>query len=552
MWKERPYLPIIILFALIGLACNAFAGDVEPGFDPPPTVDPNGEQVENGDIPPLAPTATLPGDAADEDENGESPPRVTTLVDLNVRSGPGVAYEIVDFLLQGSRADIIGQNEEGNWWRITCPDEEETAECWVSGGSQFTVASNADDVDVVEAPPLPTPIPPAPETGVALLVYVDNGRLFLSRLNLSQDPPTASSPIQLVDDTQVTYISIAPDGRRIAYLNGRDGPNSLKVVNIDGRGERTLLEAADIDLPDGFEESDWELRLNQIQWLPNSQEIAFNTAILNLIGPGIGPQEDFWTVDLEGEMSQIFAPGLGGGYFTISPGGTLLLSRPEEIVRATLDGRIQSLISFNFINTASEYIYYPTPRWTSDGSAAYVAIPSAEPFGPAPTARLWRIPASGGATQLGTIAENILFSDLYWNNNGANLAYTRLIDETGAPTPRLMIATGSGQLPPDGLPYATDEQLGLHGWSPNNQNFLYSGRGYFAIGQPAADPVTVPLPTNSRVGSGHWLSGNHYVVSLQPGGSGNWLFASGNLLGNTTTLINTQSSQEPLVALWLP
>jgi hypothetical protein len=46
MWKERPYLPIIILFALIGLACNAFAGDVEPGFEPPPPLIPD-EQVEN-------------------------------------------------------------------------------------------------------------------------------------------------------------------------------------------------------------------------------------------------------------------------------------------------------------------------------------------------------------------------------------------------------------------------------------------------------------------------------------------------------------------------
>jgi hypothetical protein len=124
---------------------------------------------------------------------------------------------------------------------------------------------------------------------VALLVYVDNGRLYLSRLNLSQDPPTASSPIQLVEDTQVTDISIAPDGRRVAYLNGRNGPNSLKTVNIDGRGERTLVEAADLDLPDGYEESDWELRLNQIQWLANSQGVAFNTAILNLIGPGRSP-----------------------------------------------------------------------------------------------------------------------------------------------------------------------------------------------------------------------------------------------------------------------
>ncbi len=550
MWKERPYLPIIILFALIGLACNAFAGNVEPGFEPQPTVDPiTGEAIDDpDDDPDPAATPTLPGEPDEED--GESLARVTMLTPLNIRSGPGVAYERIGSFQEGDRANIIGQNEEESWWRIVCPPDVDAAECWVSGGSQFTVASNADDVAIVEAPPLPTPVPPTPEQGVALLVYVDNGRLYLSRLNLNQDPPTASSPIQLVDDTQVTDISIAPDGRRIAYLNGRDGANSLKVVNIDGRGERTLLEAADLELPDGYDETEWALRLRQIQWLANSQTIAFNTTRVNLIGLGTGPQEDFWTVDLEGEMEQIFAPGLGGGYFTISPGGTILLSRDMEIVRASLDGRVQSLISFDFIMTASEFTYYPMPRWTSDGSVAYVGIPSAEPFGPNPSTELWRIPAAGGATRLGSIPENLLFNDLYWNDSGSHLAYTLPIDEPDFPTPRLMVASGSGQLGPGGLPYTTDGPLNLHGWSPNNQNFLYCGRGYFAIGQPTADPVTVPLPANSRVGSGHWLNANHYVVSLQPGGSGNWILVSGNLLGNTTPLVNNLSSQEPPVALW--
>ena len=553
MQKKRPFLLYIAFFALIGLACNAFAGS-EPGFEPPPTIDADLplDETENG--PGLAPTATLPSTGEENDENGDGQPRVTTLVDLNVRSGPGVAYQVVDFLLEGSRADIIGKNEEGNWWRINCPPTSDAPECWVSAGTQFTIASNVADVAVVEAPPLPTPVPPAPESGVALLVYVDNGRLYLSRINLSQNPPTASSPIQLVDDTQVTAISIAPDGRRVAYLNGRSGsgPNSLKTVNIDGRDERTLVNADDLDLPDDYNTADWELQLNQIQWLTNSQAIAFNTAVLNLIGPGFIHQADLMTVDLDGEIDEIYAAGLAGGTFTISPTGVLLFSRDTEIVRADFDGTTQALISFDFINTASEYIYYPTPRWTSNGSAAYVAIPSAEPFSRAPTASLWRIPASGGATQLGTISENILFSDLYWNDNGSHVAYTRIVDDTGSSEPRLMVATGSGQLGPEGLPYATDERLRLYPWSSNNQTFLFSGSDYFAIGQPQADQVTVPVPPNSRIDDGQWVTPNYYVVSLQPGSSGNWVMVSGDLLGNTTQILSTSSSERPFFQLWTP
>jgi hypothetical protein len=105
-----------------------------------------------------------------------------------------------------------------------------------------------------------------------------------------------------------------------------------------------------------------------------------------------------------------------------------------------------------------------------------------------PTARLWRIPAAGGATQLGTIAENILFSDLYWNDSGTHLAYTRLIDETGSPTPRLMIASGSGQLPPDGSPTPAMSSWGCTAGVPTTRTSSFPG----AVILPLASQWPIP------------------------------------------------------------
>lgn len=59
------------------------------------------------------------------------------LVDLNLRSGPGLGYGIVGWMTHGQIAPVTGKSVDGNWWQLDCPSNAAST-CWVSAGSQFT------------------------------------------------------------------------------------------------------------------------------------------------------------------------------------------------------------------------------------------------------------------------------------------------------------------------------------------------------------------------------------------------------------------------------
>ncbi|MEZ4518445.1 MAG: hypothetical protein R3C44_17045 [Chloroflexota bacterium] len=135
--RERLIILFGVSLALAAmLACNAFAGQTGPSLPPPPataTVG-TGSDAESGSGPGIAPTVTLPGSTPLPDNL----PQVRILVDLNVRSGPGVQFRRAGFLLRGDAALVLGRDESSGWWQIVCPPTADSPECWVSGGSQYT------------------------------------------------------------------------------------------------------------------------------------------------------------------------------------------------------------------------------------------------------------------------------------------------------------------------------------------------------------------------------------------------------------------------------
>ena len=128
---------LALLFS--SLACNAFAGRTST-LPPPPMATATISAVGTPDEPSLAPTVTLPADPPMEAVQGT----LRILVDLNIRSGPGVRFERVGFLLSDQRVTVVGRDPQSGWWRIQCPNDAEGAECWVSGGSQFTLFESTD------------------------------------------------------------------------------------------------------------------------------------------------------------------------------------------------------------------------------------------------------------------------------------------------------------------------------------------------------------------------------------------------------------------------
>lgn len=553
MLRKHPILVFISIMILVSLACNAFAsgGDEPPALElPPPIVTLQATAVTDDT---LAPTATLPG-GAPIDVTSAAPGNATVniLVDLNIRSGPGVVYDRLGFFTKGATVPVVGRDPASGWWVVQCPPHISAAQCWISGGPEYTTSNSADGVPIAQVPPTPTPPPtntPVPETEVissldgGIVAYTDDAGLWVLPLDMGQNPPVADTPVQIVSDPNIEQLIIAPDGRSIAFVSQNNEGNSLHVVGVDGNGRSQLVTSSGLPVPE--DDADVAVFIGQIAWLPNSRDIAFNTSLQNLVGPGIASQQDLWIASVNGEVTERFTAGQGGQTFAISPNGQqVIFGRPEEVVRANLDGsQVETVVTFDFVNTASEYAYAPMAQWLPDNSAALVAISSADPWQPEANASLFRIPRTGTAVPLGTILGNILFTPVNWTASGNNLVYVQMVPD-GSNEQALTLAQGNGQNP---QAYRVGEQLSLYAWSPNSAQFLYAGNGFFAIGRPGDAPLE--LATTAAATSMQWLNNNAFV--LLNGSMGSWQLEAVNVEGETAVLANINTD---FVAsdVWVP
>ncbi len=80
---------------------------------------------------------------------------------INVRSGPGTAYPIVEDLQTGEEAEIVGKNPQADWWQVSSAGGQVG---WVFGQLVATtgdVGGVAVAANIPEPPPTPTPAPVA-------------------------------------------------------------------------------------------------------------------------------------------------------------------------------------------------------------------------------------------------------------------------------------------------------------------------------------------------------------------------------------------------------
>lgn len=550
MSRKRTILFAFAVLILSSLACNAFGGGVEPdaGLPPPPTIETNTAASTETAPTEIAATATAPATLVTAVPGGGDAV-VTTKLDLNVRSGPGVQYDRVSFLLQGESARVVGVDPASGWFKIECPSRTDNGdECWVSGGDQYVTPSNTGGVPAAAVPPTPTPEPLPLSVGNmviggsnALLVYVDAGGLWGVGLDLSQTPPVPGEPAQLAAGIDIYDPQIAPDGGHVAYITQTGEANALHAIASSGEEAQTLITSADLVIQVEGDTTNLAALIRAFQWLDDGETIGFNTDVINLIGPGFGAQEDWWTVRLDAADPPDGPDGPGGGVFALS-GDTLIFSNPSGIER----GQVGSLdreevIAFDFINTASEYVFYPMPQWTAVGDAAYVVIPDADPWVDEPRAALWSIPESGAAEELGRLDGNLLFDAVHWSPDGSQLAYLN----TESPS-TLFIGQGDGQ---NLFVVDSDPRLAFYGWSPDGSRFLYSTQTAVIIGQPGGSATTLPIPAGQEVAGGWWVTDEVLLTAV--GDVGNWDLVVYNLAGDSTA-VTTISNDFVQVDIWTP
>lgn len=144
--KQR-ILPILILITLIASSCNlpsnAPAETPTLAFTNTPALPTDTPQPTNTPLPTDTPLPTL--------TFTPSVPTVTTRDQpVNCRFGPGQAWVVISALNLGQSSQIVGKNNEANWWYIQDPLSP-GRNCWVAA-SVTNASGNLANVPIVQTP----------------------------------------------------------------------------------------------------------------------------------------------------------------------------------------------------------------------------------------------------------------------------------------------------------------------------------------------------------------------------------------------------------------
>lgn len=174
--------------------------------------------------------------ALDVAAQGEESPQLRVITEaLNVRTGPGVNYPVIDVLLQGDQIPVIGHDTPSGWWQVQLEDDRSG---WVSGGAAYVreVSGDTENVPEVTAPSASAGGAPSVQTGTVVFQAVSGGPIYAIG----------------ADGTNLRYLTdgidpaLSPDGQQVAFTRwegpGHGAPGSLWVINTDGTGERVILD----------------------------------------------------------------------------------------------------------------------------------------------------------------------------------------------------------------------------------------------------------------------------------------------------------------------
>jgi hypothetical protein len=339
---------------------------------------------------------------------------------------------------------------------------------------------------------------------------------------------------QLTADGVASEVLISDDGARIAYMR-RPAPDfhgELWAIDADGSAALTLLTAAQLDAFYPVGGGSLGTDIAQVAFIPGTHRLIFNTYLIPE-AVGFSKHDDLWIVDADTGVLTSMLPAGEGGDFLVSPDGTrTAVITSTSLGMINLDGtnHRQDLVTYPWVITYSEFLFYPLGVWTADSAVLGATVPSEDPLVDSVSGTLWSVPAEGGpATALATIPGNFYFH--FWRHSALSpdLSRAAFSRRVAADDEDLILvgSDGTGE-----VVYATGE-FDWQGWSPDSTHFAYSfgSPSSLMIGAVGEAPVSIGPGTDFR-----WRSETEYFFLA--GSAGAWTLTRGTIGGSPEALVS--------------
>ena len=326
---------------------------------------------------------------------------------------------------------------------------------------------------------------------------------------------------------------LSPDQQWIAYRVFSDKGIQLWAVRWQGGEPKLLLDDASLPtdrLPAGYTRR----AFSDTRWGPDSKTLSINLSLVPDPEKPLQPVLELWLLNVEtGDLK--YANQLGRAWRPFySPDGRQYLTvaygteeDPEGAVTVYDTANGKATTALTFPASPGKLGYDSQIAWAPNGSAAWVAIPTADNGQPVPPngAKLYRISGSGQTTEVNDIDAY----QVYWSPDGERMAYTRFISDTFT-TSELYLANADGSNPEL---YATMTDGQFISWSPTGQRFLYQDNYQIFAGGSGEQPVRLANGV-SLVGP-RWVSDDQ-VMAYHDLGNG-WLLVLKNVNGDAAGLL---------------
>ena len=211
---------------------------------------------------------------------------------LNIRSGPGANYAVLDKASAGETLNVTGRSEDGSWLRISranLPDSEGwVAAAFMNAGnaradapvaeSKAAPAAPAAVAAPVAAPAAPAAAPVATADGAALPTATSTPPAAQPS-TIKGSPSGLSGSLAFMDGRNNIYIyelatgavrwltngydpAISPDGTKVTFYRGGGADNGIWVVNMDGTDARKIHGGGEF--------------MRSPKWSPDGSRIVFS------------------------------------------------------------------------------------------------------------------------------------------------------------------------------------------------------------------------------------------------------------------------------------